>query len=424
MGALDLESALRGDASTTSVCMAWDDTRGDVRHIGRVLSILVAVVVGGLILCRSGFADAGANAEAWQSSCQGLFKQDFSTYWLWVNYWTQGHNPYDTDQLRVYAHSLNCTVTGSHYVPPFIVPLLTPLMVWPLNVSAMLWAVLNCAMLVHIARVMLRDWHPHGRLGGPLGTALILFSPAAAACVAYGQFGILCAWGMVMASRSVQRAASVLPIVLVLAALKPHLGYLYWLGFVGNALRTRKVGMCVATVVIALLSTVVVESLTPGAVTAWVQRSGGALTWMGASPITYLRLAFQMPDAPPPLWPVLVGPLVALGYAVWHLKREGRSFDRERDLPLFSALSLCSTPYLWCLDFPVLLIAELSVLSRCSSFVSSQRSVVIAAGVVVVARIVLTAQMLVGVSDYRTGWYPVAILMSLLVCGSPRQSRT
>lgn len=351
-----------------------------------------------------------------------MFKQDFSAYWLWVNYWTRGENPYDTEQLRAYARSLTCALTGSHYVPPFIVPLLVPVMMWPLNVAAVLWAILNVLMVAHIARVMLRDGCPTGRNRGPLAVALLLFSPATAACVAYGQFGILCAWAMVVASQSTLRAVSFLPVVLALAAIKPHLGYIYWLSFVGDAVRARKIGVCVSTVFIALVSTVLVEAFTPGAVASWLQGAGGALTWMGASPITYLRLLAQTPEQPASLWPVLVGPLLAIGYAAWHLKSAGRQFDRQLDLPLFAALSLCTTPYLWSLDFPVLLIAELAVLARFGFSSLSDRRLRIAAGIVMIARVVLAAQMVVGVSDYRTGWYPAAILLGLIVAGSPRQS--
>lgn len=391
--------------------------RGYVRRIVVQISIFLAVIVSTFLLCTVGFAGSSANVESWQVSCQGLFKQDFSTYWLWVNYWIHGHNPYDTDRLRAYASSLNCVLTGSHYVPPFIVPLLVPVMVWPLNVAAVLWALLNVLMVAHITRVMLREWRPTIRVRGPIAVGLLVFSPATAACLAYGQFGILCAWAMVMASRSALRSTSLLPGVLSLAAIKPHLGFIYWLGFLGDTVRSRKVGVCVGAGGIMVLSTALVEVLTPGAISSWLNGAGGALTWMGASPITYLRLLAQTSQRPVPLWPVVVGPLLALVYAIWHLKSAGRPFHRRLDLPLFAALSLCSTPYLWSLDFSVLLITELAVLVRFGSSSSSDRRLRVAAGIVMIARVVLASQMLLGVSDYRTGWYPAAILLAAVLAG-------
>ena len=271
---------------------------------------------------------------------------------------------------------------------------------------------------------MLREWRPTGRMRGPLGIALLFFSPATAACIAYGQFGILCAWAMVIASRSAMRSVSFLPRVLVLAAIKPHLGYIYWLGFLGQALRTRKFGICGSTGAIGVLSTVLVEALSPGAIASSWHGAGGALMWVGASPVAYLRVLVRTSEDPAPLWPVVVGAILALVYAVWYLKREGRSFDRQVDLPLFTTLSLCSTPYLWVLDFPVLLIAELAVLVRFSSSPSSDRRLGSAAGLVMLARLGLSLQMILGVSDHQTWWYPGPILLATLLAGPSRELRT
>ena len=393
-----------------------------LRRFLLVLSTFTALVVILSILLTTVRDDTPSTIVSWYSSCQGLFKQDFSTYWLWVTYWMSGHNPYDTDQLRNYAQSFHCTLTGSHYVPPFIVPLLAPIMVWPLSVAAVLWAVLNVVMVAHIARVLLGEWRPVGRMRGPLGIALALFSPSTASCIAYGQFGILCAWAMVVASRSAMRATSFLPGVLTLAAIKPHLGYLYWLGFIVDVLRTRKIGVCSSAVGLAALLTALVEWRSPGALASWIQGAGGALTWVGASPVAFLRVLFHTSSNPAPFWPIVAGPMIAFTYSFWCVRRERRVFDRQRDLPLFAALSVCSTPYLWSLDFPVLLVAELAVLAHLGSSDISTRRHGIAAAIVMGARVVLAIQIILGASDYRTAWYPAAILLAVLLAQSSHEA--
>jgi len=229
---------------------------------------------------------------------------------------------------------------------------------------------------------------------------------------------------MFVASRVALRPASTLPGLLTLAALKPHLGCIYWLGFFADLIRRRAWGICVATGGFMLLLTALVETLTPGAIVAWWNGAGGALTWMGASPVTYVRMVFRMPNSSPPLWPVLFGAMFAIGLAIWHLVRQGRWFDREKDLALFTTLSLCATPYLWCLDFSVLLLAELSVLAPGGADATSHIRPRLAAGIVMMARIAIALQMVLGVVDYRTGWYPLAILLALILAGSSAESRT
>jgi hypothetical protein len=324
--------------------------------------------------------------------------------------------------MQVYAQSLNCNLTGPVYVAPFILPLLLSLMVLPLTNAAVVFAILNILMIIHITRILLGDRHTCERMRNPLGYTLLLFSPATAACLAYGQFGILCTWIIVVASRTALRRAPTLPIVLALAALKPHLGFIYWLGLFADIIRTRRIGTCFATGGIVIILTALVEVLTPGAVASWLNGTGSALTWTAASPITFIRMAFRMPNSPLPVWPVLLGFVLAIGYAVWHLAHRGRWFNQEKDLALFTALSLCSIPYLWCLDFPVLLIAELLVFADCGSTLTLHWRQKLGASVLMLARFALTMQMVFDMSDYRTGWYPLAILLALLIVDPTRES--
>jgi hypothetical protein len=172
--------------------------------------------------------------------------------------------------------------------------------------------------------------------------------------------------------------------------------------------------VCLVAMLLALILTFIIEANSPGSIIAWRTGIHSARTWLGATPVSYLRLLVQKPGAPVPSWPLIVGPIAASTYAIWYLLRRGRSFDKLRDLPLFSTLSVCSSPYLWCLDFPILLIAEISILIRLSS-APHTRSLIASSSIIVVARLALITQILSGVADYRTGWYPAAILLALVI---------
>jgi hypothetical protein len=219
---------------------------------------------------------------------------------------------------------------------------------------------------------------------------------------------------MSMVARSYERGARFLSLALIIGSLKPHIGWLYWL-VVGKLLvRDRKFRVLAYTLSLALMSVLFMTLWAPGSYESWRQVYGNALLWMGASVTTPIRILVASASDAAPVWPVIVIMTLAFIFAAHRLGKQTHKMDLAQELPWLTALSICSTPYVWSLDFCVLLPAEVIVLSSLltANELRGYRRLIPPA-IIILARIGLLVQLIAQIGDWRTWWYPPTVTLAL-----------
>lgn len=374
-----------------------------------LISVITAAV-SAVVLSHPTFGTVG---ETLTQNCSGPLKADFSTYWLCARYLSQGGNPFDPTQIKIFATSLGCELTGPSYISPWFLVLLFPLATLPLNIAAALWFLLNLIMIVDITTWALKS-RARALSLRPTTVLALTASPGVLACLLYGQFGIVCLWGMSMVARLYERDARFLSLALIVGSLKPHIGWLYWL-VVGKLLvRDRRFRVLAYTLSLALMSVLFMTVWAPGSYESWRQVYGNALLWMGASVTTPIRILVASASDAAPVWPVVVIMTLAFIFAAHRLGKQTHKMDLAQELPWLTALSICSTPYVWSLDFCVLLPAEVSVLSSLLT-ANDQRGFrrLLPPAIIILARIGLLVQLMAQIGDWRTWWYPPIVTLAL-----------
>lgn len=380
-----------------------------MHHVLALISVVTAAV-SAVLVSQPAF---GSVASALTDNCSGPLKADFSTYWLCARYLLLGGDPFDPNQIKTFAASLGCELTGPSYISPWFLVLLFPLASLPMTIAAALWFLLNLAMIVDITTWTLKS-HVRARSLRPTIVVALASSPGVLSCLLYGQFGIVCLWGMSVVARSFERGTRLLPLALILGSLKPHIGWLYWL-VVGKLLvQGRRFRVLAYTATLALLSVLFVTLWVPGSYESWRKVYGSALMWMGASVATPIRILVASASDPAPLWPIILIMTLAFIFTTHRLNKRTHKLDLAEELPWLIALSICSTPYVWSFDFCILLPAEVIVLSALLA-ADKQRDFqrLLSPALIILARLGLLAQLMAQIGDWRTWWYPPIVALAL-----------
>jgi hypothetical protein len=378
-------------------------------HLLRLIPVTTAAVLA-TFFSGVAFGDA---TETLVVGCSGPLKADFSTYWLCARYLLGGGDPFDPSQIKNFATSLGCQVTGPSYISPWFLILLFPFASLPLDVAATLWLVLNMGMIAHIVTWTFRS-HLAQRLPRPTITLALIASPGIVACLIFGQFGIACLWGMLMAAELYQRSGRLMPLALIIGSLKPHIAWLYWIAVGKLLIQERKFRVISETAILAILSCIFVFLWAPGSYESWRRVYGSALSWMGASVATPIRILFSTSGDPAPLWPVVLIMSLAIIFTTYRLRKPASQIDPRVELPWLVALSICATPYVWSFDFCVLLPAEIIALSGLLTRDSKgDTRRLISPILIIFARLGLLIQMTILGGDWRTWWYSAVVTVAL-----------
>jgi hypothetical protein len=373
-----------------------------------VLISVVTAAVSTVLLSQPAF---GSVATIFFHNCSGPLKADFSTYWLCARYLLLGGNPFDPTEIKTFATSLGCELTGPSYISPWFLVLLFPLASLPLNIAATIWFVLNLVMIFDITAWTLKSL-ARARPPRPTLVLALAASPGAFVCLLYGQFGIACLWGMSMVARSYERGSRFVSLALIIGSLKPHIGWLYWLAAGKLLAQGRRFRVLAYTLSLVLLSVLFITFWAPGSYESWRQVYGSALLWMGASVTTAVRILVASAGDPAPVWPVIVIMTFAMIFTARRLSK--RKLDLAEELPWLTAISICTTPYVWSFDFCVLLPAEVLALSSLLA-AEDQRGFrrLLSPALIMLARLGLLVQLMAQIGDWRTWWYPPIVTLAL-----------
>lgn len=280
-------------------------------------------------------------------------RHDFVCYWSSAKLLASGHNPYDPGAIRPIERSVGFGEKGPVFImrnPPWVLPLVAPLAVFPLKAAILLWAALmlvlasvscwlltrNCPekrdLLIYFAPLLICLWNGQT-------TTILLFT------VAF----FLCFW---------RKRPLASGMVLSLNLIKPHLLLIFWPVLLLDCLRRRDwrlpAGVLAGTLVLTALS----FGLDPHAWTQYriaMDQQGIGTQFL---PNVSAELRFLLfPHLPlVQLIPSLLGLVAAL---VWYLCTPDWKWAEHGALLI--GLSVVLSPYSWTYDLALVLPAVLTL---------------------------------------------------------------
>ena len=146
-------------------------------------------------------------------------------------------------------------------------------------------------------------------------------------------------------------------IAILPALLKPHL---FFLALIPMALQAGRLNIRFILGLGGGIATMLLSFywLRPGLISSFLGADSNALEWMGHSPITALRLLFNLEHSSPLAFaPAAIAAVLVFICSLY------KRIELTRDIPLLLCLSALLTPYIWIFDFIVLLPAVLRIYS-------------------------------------------------------------
>ena len=288
---------------------------------------------------------------------------DFVEYWAAARLTIEGKNPYDPAELLPLqvAAGRDTREAVMMWNPPWALTVVLPLGFLPAREAQLLWLVLNLAALGFCGD---RLWLLFGgsserRWLGWLAAAA--FVPSLFALHA-GQIGPLLLLGVVLFLMAERRGRPFLAgAATVLLAVKPHLAYLVWAAVACDALRVRRFGVILGSVVAGVFCTLLPMLFDPGVLGQYSDAMAHRPPdqWLSPTLGSLLRLAFGPEQFRLQFVPVLLG----LGWFARHWRQHRTRWDWREQTPLLVLVSFATAPYgAWPFDLVLLLAAVVPML--------------------------------------------------------------
>jgi len=164
----------------------------------------------------------------------GIGRHDLKAYWIGVQLFLQGADPYDLALHKNLASKALGTNTDLQlWNPPWIFPILTPLCVWPFEVSVYLLHFISLMLVWFLVEIFTSISNEQESCKSLALLILAIVFPPVVLNLIIGQFGVLVAFGvfagLVLFWRGYDKTAGLLFLV---AMIKPHGWYLLF-GLIG-----------------------------------------------------------------------------------------------------------------------------------------------------------------------------------------------
>jgi hypothetical protein len=281
---------------------------------------------------------------------------DFVEYWAAARLALDGQNTYDGDLLLPLeqAAGRDTDLPIMMWNPPWAIPVILPLGLFPAREAQLLWLLVNLAAVMFCGdRLWLifggdrkRRWIGWGVALGFLPTLFALHS---------GQIGPLLLLGVVLFLECTRRGWPILAgAATLLIAIKPHLAYLLWVAILCDALAWRRFGMIIGGVLAGLVATLVPLTLNPDLLLQYADTLGNRppSQWVTPTIGTVLRLLFGPEQFRLQVIPVVAG---LLWFGRYWRKTEW-CWEWTPQLPLLVLISFVTAPYgAWPFDMVLLL---------------------------------------------------------------------
>ena len=313
--------------------------------------------------------------------------------------------------------------------PPWTFVLLSPFLTLPFEQSAVLWLLVEVALLSCIVSVV-----PYALelprlplLGGALVAAT--FFPALSSMY-FGQLGILLTTSVAMFLYFQQKRMSLWAgIALLPLTTKPHLFFLFippgikWIVQISNKERHRFLLGSIGGFTILVALTYLIA---PSSISSWLHHLSSSSTvetkssvvpfqdWMTATLATWTRIVISSITHHLPTWPLVAFPLIGTIASAAYFLKDRSPLLWTRITPPLLCLSLLMSNYGWAFDQSPLLICQIIIICRSRHYSSRYaRCGMIAAAMSVQLAACLLSRYADAPQHYYV-WIPVAILILLI----------
>lgn len=283
---------------------------------------------------------------------------DFIEYWTAAMLLLRGSNPYSPEELLLAQRALGWQQAEPLMMwnPPWTLTFLLPFAALDYETAQFAWFLCH-ALIVFLGGLLL--WRVYGGASAHRRDAVVAaltFAPVYFALL-LGQIGPLVLLGLIGFLRGIKHGSwTAAGASLALAAIKPHLVYLVWLGLALWILREKNWRLACAFAGSGL-AVAAAPLLFAGDVYAHYFRllQGGGVTrpleWATPAPGTALAQLFSIPGAWIRWLPAVLGAL----WFVRHWSRRSDTWDWIAETPLLVAVSVATTSFAWTFDHVVLL---------------------------------------------------------------------
>lgn len=292
---------------------------------------------------------------------------DFVEYWSAARLLWQGRNPYDMQSLEPLQVEAGRNAEDGPLPmlnPPYVLPLIMFLGLFPSSVALLIWLIVLFAVMIFTSDAIYRFY------GGPDSFRLVAiavglsFVPTLSALTIrqISPLLLLGTWMFLVLIRG--RRDGWAGAATVLLAIKPHVCYLVWFAILLWSVQTRRWRVIAGGVFAGLTLTALASAFRPTLVVDYVERMRLPLNAY-ESPVwgTLLRHALGGLDSTPFVLqyvPVLFG-IAWMAFAWPHLREK----DWPQTLPVLIIMSLLTAPYgAWLFDLVLLLLPLLHLLAR------------------------------------------------------------
>jgi len=351
-----------------------------------------------------------------------LQTNDFVHYWSAGKLLLSGGDPYSPRQLLAVERALRKNGdTLIPFSPPWALTFMAPLALMDPHLSRLLWL---CATLTMVGACIEWSWRLYG--GGNSGRHLkwfvgIIFAPTLTVLI-LGQIGPLIVLGItafLLVER--KRRDFVAGMLLMPAAVKPHLLYLFWIALLLWTAKRRRWSVLTGLGVAWLVCSGIAVLLDPGIFRQYFSlwHDQGILDEVYPVLGGVLRLIFGAEKHWLQFLPSAIGLVWFLRY--WRAHHD--DWDWLSNMPLLLLVSLVTIPYGWFFDLVVLL----PVLMQCTVWLLRSRDSVAVqvASAFIASNIVVFAFIALGL---RTFWYvwaaPLWLLLYLILRRTVMQAAT
>jgi len=244
--------------------------------------------------------------------------------------------------------------------PPWVLPLLMPLAVFPYATTQKLWLGLGCACIA-LSIFLLWRLYGHNRFPSPLACFLIAIFTPSLVVLAIGQIGPLLVLGITCFLWFERKQNHLLAgACLFLLALKPHLAFLFCIALGFCVMRQRQWRLLAGFFATAILVLAVTLACAPQVFsqyrTFW---SHNPVRWSEFPTLSGILSHISGNEI---VIPALL-PVLASVWLLQHWMRFRQRWSWQTELPVILLVSLAASPYAWFFDGVILLPALVQSLS-------------------------------------------------------------
>jgi hypothetical protein len=281
---------------------------------------------------------------------------DFIAYWAAGRLQWTGQNPYSFELFSRLQQSIGWQERPHVMLyPPWSFFLLVPLGIADYAAARLFWLLLNVVLLTITSSLLWKCYDGPPRLIWMAWGLAFLFYPSLY-LLRIGQVSLVVLVGLVafLLFQQQEKYWSA-GCVLLLAAIKPHLAYLFWIALTLWIVQERHWKILTGLVLMLILATVIPMTLNPDlpvqASAVWKHAQTPVFEYDTPTLGTLLKKLLGAGK----LGARFVPMTFAIAWSLWHWRNQRRHWDWRREVPLLLAVSVWTCFYSWVNDLILLL---------------------------------------------------------------------